>query len=67
MLFEFPPGSGQVASYSPEEIEYLRPFWEEGLRHPRNGPVRRERENELQLLHALKVELGVDLVADRVD
>jgi hypothetical protein len=65
--FEYPLGSGRVAYYSPEEVDFLRPFWEEGLRHPSAGPVRRERERELRFLHDLKVELGVDLVADRID
>ena len=66
-LFEYPPGSGRSASYSPEEVDFLRPFWEEALRHPSLGPVRRERARELRFLHELKVEFGVDLVADRVD
>jgi hypothetical protein len=65
--FEFPPGSGRAAYYSPEEVDFLRPFWEEGLRHPSLGPVRLELERELMFLHELKVVFGVDLVADRVD
>jgi hypothetical protein len=64
--FEFPPGSGRAAYYSPEEVDFLRPLWEEGLRHPRLGPVRHERERELMFLHELKVVFGIDLVADQV-
>ena len=61
-LFEFPPGSGRVAHYSPAEVDFLRPFWEEALRHPSSGPVRHERARELRFLHELKVEFGGELV-----
>jgi hypothetical protein len=61
---EWPRGSGRVAVYSSEEQELMLRLADDALRYPKGHPIREERNRECLFLHDLKVEFGLDLVAD---
>lgn len=58
---------GKVAVYSgPEQVWLLENFVEPALDLPRGDSKRAELAHELCVMHAMKADLGVDLVRDDV-